>query len=126
MRKFRKSIDNGAPSCTVDEDKEMGLNSPRLSRKFRGSFSGNSGLAGKGPSLPDGLNGSGDLPPASPASRRRRSRIPSEEDVDDSLMNFLTTSGNSRERGLSVGESPKSGPWSFSRFAKKKIEDFAR
>ncbi len=39
----------------------------------------------------------------SPGMRRRRSRVPSEE--DDKLMNYLVSSGHdgSRERNLSVG-----------------------
>ncbi len=80
MRKFKKSVDNSEPDL---HNPEIGLNSPRLSRKNRGgSFSG--------PSLQD----SGDMGVNSPASRRRRSRIPSEE--DDQLINFLVT-GSSQE-----------------------------
>ena len=68
------------------------MNSPRISKRNRGgSFSG---LA----------DCNGDMGPNSPSLRRRRSRIPSEE--DGKLMNFLVSSGradDSRERNLSVG-----------------------
>ena len=63
---------------------------PKLGRRGRGgSFSG------PGAGEPEGVN--------SPGMRRRRSRVPSEE--DDKLINYLVSSGNdgSRERNLSVG-----------------------
>jgi hypothetical protein len=93
MRKFRKSIDNGtspaAAAAANGDDDHVGLNSPRLPRKS------------KGPSLPDGLNDSIESPAT---ARRRRSRIPSEE--DDKLMNFLVSGSNVNDRNrerLSVG-----------------------
>ena len=45
--------------------------------------------------------------PASPGLRRRRSRVPSEE--DDKLINYLVAGGHdgSRERNLSVGHVSK-------------------
>ncbi len=80
MRKFRKSIDNGtspaAAAAANGGDEDVVMASPRHPR------------TSKGPSLPDGLNEE----VGSPASvRRRRSRIPSEE--DDKLMNFLQSGG---------------------------------
>lgn len=101
MRKFRKSLDNGAPPNGGDPDDppSSAVNSPRAPRKS------------KGPSLPEGLNdgaggmdglqGGGGVPPASPATnRRRRSRNPNEE-TDGTLMDFLQQSNKDR---LSVGE----------------------
>ena len=98
MRKFRKSLDNGAPpnGGDADDPPSSAVNSPRAPRKS------------KGPSLPEGLNdgagegqGSGGVPPASPATnRRRRSRNPNEE-TDGTLMDFLQQSNKDR---LSVGE----------------------
>ena len=89
MRKFKRSLDHTAEDS---DPNQLGLNSPRLSRRNRGgSFSGAS-LTEIGP---DSTN--------SPIGRRRRSRIPSEE--DDQLINYLVTGGHdaSRERNLSVG-----------------------
>ena len=87
MRKFKKSLDNS------EENPEIGLNSPRLSRKNRGgSFSGS------GPSLQE-LNG--EMVNSPGGTRRRRSRIPSEE--DDQLLNFLVTGSQDKEKNLSVG-----------------------
>ena len=96
MRKFRKSLDNGAPNGGGDaDDPPSSVNSPRAPRKS------------KGPSLPEGLNDGMDglqgngVPPASPATnRRRRSRNPNEE-TDGTLMDFLQQSNKDR---LSVGE----------------------
>lgn len=95
MRKFKRSLDHTAEAdpdpalseSAISQQQLIGMNSPRLSRKNRGS----SGEA---------LNSE---VPASPGLRRRRSRIPSEE--DDKLINFLVTGGHdgSRERNLSVG-----------------------
>ena len=73
MRKFKRSLDH-----TVEDSdpNQLGLNSPRLSRKNRGgSFSG--------ASLTE-LGGDVNSPMG---TRRRRSRIPSEE--DDQLINYL-------------------------------------
>ena len=87
MRKFKKSLDN-----SNEENPELGLNSPRLSRKNRGgSFSGS------GPCLPE-LNGDAVNSPG--GTRRRRSRIPSEE---DEILNFLVTGSQDKEKNLSVG-----------------------
>eukprot|EP00095_Tigriopus_kingsejongensis_P005218 maker-scaffold408_size180710-snap-gene-0.43 protein:Tk05218 transcript:maker-scaffold408_size180710-snap-gene-0.43-mRNA-1 annotation:"hypothetical protein SINV_13681" len=97
MRKFRRSVDNTSALASEDSPStpppSVGLNSPRLSRKFRGGSL-------SGPSLPDSLNAE---VPNSPGFRRRRSRIPSEE--DDKLFNFLTKGGHdgSRERNTSAG-----------------------
>ena len=93
MRKFRKSLDNGAPTGGDADDPPSSVNSPRAPRKS------------KGPSLPEGLNDSAEgqcgVPPASPATnRRRRSRNPNEE-TDGTLMDFLQQSNKDR---LSVGE----------------------
>ena len=101
MRKFRKSLDNGAPpnGGDADDPPSSAVNSPRAPRKS------------KGPSLPEGLNDGGGgggmdglqggVPPASPATnRRRRSRNPNEE-TDGTLMDFLQQSNKDR---LSVGE----------------------
>ena len=86
MRKFKKSLDNSA-----ENNPEIGLNSPRLSRKNRGgSFSG--------PSLQE-ING--EMVNSPGGTRRRRSRIPSEE--DDQLINFLVTGSQEKEKNLSVG-----------------------
>ena len=89
MRKFKKSLDNG----TGEENSEIGLNSPRLTRRNRGgSFSG--------PNLQD-INS--DMVNSPGGTRRRRSRIPSEE--DDQLINFLVTGSQDQksEKNLSVG-----------------------
>ena len=95
MRKFRKSLDNGTPNGGGEmDDPPSSVNSPRAPRKS------------KGPSLPEGLNDSAEgqgscVPPASPATnRRRRSRNPNEE-TDGTLMDFLQQSNKDR---LSVGE----------------------
>ena len=86
MRKFKKSLDN-----SNEENPEI-PGTPRLSRRNRGgSFSGS------GPSLQD-LNGEAVNSPG--GTRRRRSRIPSEE--DDQLINFLVTGSQDKEKG-SVG-----------------------
>ncbi len=77
MRKFKKpeNGDTGSGSNLGDEDPLIGLNSPRLSRKNRGgSFSGQT--------VQDAPNTGYD----SPSVRRRRSRIPSEE--DDKLVKY--------------------------------------
>ena len=96
MRKFKKSLDNTGGGDPDHPDSSIGLNSPRLSRKNRGgSFSG--------PSLQD-LNGEGGSLNSPSVNRRRRSRIPSEE--DDQLINFLVTGkadDSSVKRNLSVG-----------------------
>ena len=101
MRKFRRSLDNGNPNEDPESSPKpaavtalSGLNSPRLQRK-----------GPRGGSFSDGLN-NGDF--GSPGVRRRRSRIPSEE--DDQLFNFLVTGGQhdgSRERNTSVGNLSK-------------------
>lgn len=92
MRKFRKSVDH---SSSLDESATPpGLNSPHISRKSRGgSLTGSSMLLPPGD--PDAAIGS-------PGMRRRRSRIPSEE--DDHLINFLKGGRDeSRDRTRSVG-----------------------
>jgi hypothetical protein len=102
MRKFRKSTDQGGGS--LDEAIALSaasVNSPKLSRKLRnGSLSDGLNAAASSPAAAAGTE---DMGPGSPSLRRRRSRIPSEE--DDKLINFLVTSGydGSRERNLSVG-----------------------
>ena len=121
MRKFKRSVEHPAVSglAVANDDKDGGesleaavqsLNSPRITKRHRGgSFSG---LADCG--------GGSDVP-HSPSLRRRRSRIPSEE--DDKLMNFLVSSGradDSRERNLSlvgnlVAESQQGGYGSLDR-----------
>ena len=97
MRKFRKSLDNGAaPSLAggatnggdlEDLSPSAAVNSPRAPRKS------------KGPSLPDGLNDDAQAATAavgSPATnRRRRSRNPNEE-TDGSLMDFLQQGNKER------------------------------
>ena len=91
MRKFKKSLDNGTGE---EGNSEIGLNSPRLTRRNRGgSFSG--------PQLQD-INS--DMVNSPGGTRRRRSRIPSEE--DDQLINFLVTGSHQdqkSEKNLSVG-----------------------
>ena len=82
------------------EDESMSqtpLSTPRTARRGRGgSFSG----PGAGPDL---ATTSEAQVPSSPGLRRRRSRIPSEE--DDKLLNFLVAGGHdgSRERNTSLG-----------------------
>lgn len=71
---------------------------PKTGRRWRGgSFSG-PGQVNNGDQLM--LNGE---VPSSPGMRRRRSRVPSEE--DDKLINFLVAGGHdgSRERNVSIG-----------------------
>ncbi|KAG0729120.1 hypothetical protein GWK47_030969 [Chionoecetes opilio] len=91
---------NGVPTS---EDELSHCNSPRLSRRRMGSFSGplaNQGEGQPGENSPD-VTPNGSL-------RRRRSRVPSEED-DNKLMDYLHTAGHdgSRERkswsGVGVG-----------------------
>lgn len=97
MRKFRKSLDHGDTANGSEEqlnNNSSAAPSPRVGKKL--------------------INGGQDqlgLPPGSPSVRRRRSRIPSEE--DDQLINFLVTGSNdgtggigapgSRERNASTG-----------------------
>ena len=73
MRKFKKPEDNGSSNSGPDglsEDQLAGLNSPRMGRRNRGgSFSGQQPVQDSPASGYD-----------SPSVRRRRSRIPSEED----------------------------------------------
>ena len=96
MRKFRKSLDNGAtPSLAAvtnggggdhEDLSPSAVNSPRAPRKS------------KGPSLPEGLNDDAQGAAAavgSPATnRRRRSRNPNEE--DGTLMDFLQQGNKER------------------------------
>ena len=104
MRKFKKSLDSHlSHNSTASKDSEVEdevmtsqtpLSTPRTTRRGRGgSFSG----PGAGGDL---LNAE---IPSSPGLRRRRSRVPSEE--DDKLLNFLVAGGHdgSRERNTSLG-----------------------
>merc|ERR1712106_669485 len=120
MRKFKKSLDSQlSQTSTVsgvttqssrDSEEDSSLQAgqvpapktpygtPKTGRRGRGgSFSGPNQQAAGDPLL---LNG--DLP-GSPGMRRRRSRVPSEE--DDKLINFLVAGGHdgSRERNISIG-----------------------
>ena len=107
MRKFKKSLDsqlsqNSTASASKESEDEMlavatPLSTPRTTRRGRGgSFSG-PGAAAASELM------SGTEVPSSPGLRRRRSRVPSEE--DDKLINFLVAGGNdgSRERNTSLG-----------------------
>lgn len=103
MRKFKKSLDsqlsqasNVSGVSTVSKDSEEDVptpySTPKTVRRGRGgSFSG------PGSGTPE------TEVPSSPGMRRRRSRVPSEE--DDKLINYLVAGGHdgSRERNLSVG-----------------------
>ena len=106
MRKFKKSLDsqlsqNSTASASKESEDEMlavatPLSTPRTTRRGRGgSFSGPGAAASE--------LMSGTEVPSSPGLRRRRSRVPSEE--DDKLINFLVAGGNdgSRERNTSLG-----------------------
>jgi len=120
MRKFKKSLDsqmsqnstvsNLTTQSSRDSEEDSSLQAgqvpapqtpygtPKTGRRGRGgSFSGPNQQAAGDPLL---LNG--DLP-GSPGMRRRRSRVPSEE--DDKLINFLVAGGHdgSRERNISIG-----------------------
>merc|ERR1719347_1606839 len=104
MRKFKKSLDSqlsqtstvsGVSVASKDSEDEnhTPYGTPKTNRRGRGgSFSG--------PTNAELLNGE---VPNSPGLRRRRSRVPSEE--DDKLINFLVTGGHdgSRERNISIG-----------------------
>eukprot|EP00092_Neocalanus_flemingeri_P032005 GFUD01034784.1.p1 GENE.GFUD01034784.1~~GFUD01034784.1.p1 ORF type:complete len:1576 (+),score=438.20 GFUD01034784.1:631-4728(+) len=104
MRKFKKSLDSqlsqtstvsGVSVASKDSEDEnhTPYSTPKANRRGRGgSFSG--------PTNAELLNGE---VPNSPGLRRRRSRVPSEE--DDKLINFLVTGGHdgSRERNISIG-----------------------
>ena len=70
MRKFKRPEDAGVNGFDgLSDDQLAGLNSPRMSRRNRGgSFSGQAVQDSSGPGFD------------SPSVRRRRSRIPSEED----------------------------------------------
>ena len=102
MRKFKKSLDsqlsqNSAASKDSEDESviQTPLSTPRTTRRGRGgSFSG--------PGQP-GNTGEFEAVPSSPGLRRRRSRVPSEE--DDKLINFLVAGGHdgSRERNTSLG-----------------------
>jgi len=102
MRKFKKSLDSqlsqastvsGTGSVSKDSEEELPTpySTPKTTRRGRGgSFSG------PGP-------GEAEVP-SSPGMRRRRSRVPSEE--DDKLINYLVSAGHThdnRERNLSIG-----------------------
>ncbi|XP_040568629.1 uncharacterized protein form3 isoform X3 [Lepeophtheirus salmonis] len=101
MRRFNKSMSNPAADSTPASGEatptgEGSLSavgsSPRLNRRHRGgSFSG-----------PSNENLNGDPSLGSPSLRRRRSRIPSEE--DDKLINYLVSGGHdgSRERNTGI------------------------
>jgi len=102
MRKFKKSLDSQlSQTSTVsnvsresEEELVTPFGTPKAGRRGRGgSFSGPGTNA-------DLLNGE---PPCSPGMRRRRSRVPSEE--DDKLLNFLVAGGHAgnRERTVSIG-----------------------
>merc|ERR1719244_1119905 len=104
MRRFKKSLDSqlsqtstvsGVSVASKDSEDEnhTPYGTPKTNRRGRGgSFSG--------PTNAELLNGE---VPNSPGLRRRRSRVPSEE--DDKLINFLVTGGHdgSRERNISIG-----------------------
>merc|ERR1719481_550480 len=93
MRKFKKSLDSqlsqtstvsGVSVASKDSEDEnhTPYGTPKTNRRGRGgSFSG--------PTNAELLNGE---VPNSPGLRRRRSRVPSEE--DDKLINFLVTGGH--------------------------------
>ena len=107
MRKFKKSLDSQlsqnstASVMSKESEDEMTvggtpLSTPRTTRRGRGgSFSG--------PGTGGDLVVAGEVP-SSPGLRRRRSRVPSEED-DTRLINFLVAGGHdgSRERNTSLG-----------------------
>ena len=91
MRKFRKSVDNGEAE-EQQKQLEAAVNSPRMGKSRKG-------LQG---SMSEDLQTLG-----SPSVRRRRSRIPSEE--DDQLLNYLVTgAGGPVEKNNSVGNLGKS------------------
>jgi len=104
MRKFKKSLDSqlsqtstvsgvSVASKESEDENPTPYSTPKTNRRGRGgSFSG--------PTNAELLNGE---VPNSPGLRRRRSRVPSEE--DDKLINFLVTGGHdgSRERNISIG-----------------------
>lgn len=118
MRKFKKSLDSQlsqASTVTTQSSRDSEDDSaaavpppappapttpygtPKTGRRGRGgSFSG------PGQANGDQILLNGEVP-SSPGLRRRRSRVPSEE--DDKLINFLVAGGHdgSRERNVSIG-----------------------
>ena len=104
MRKFKKSLDsqlsqNSAASKDSEDESviQTPLSTPRTTRRGRGGSLSGPGQSNTGELLPS------EAVPSSPGLRRRRSRVPSEE--DDKLINFLVAGGHdgSRERNTSLG-----------------------
>ena len=81
MRKFKRTEDSGPNGFDgLSDDQLAGLNSPRMSRRNRGgSFSGQAVQDSSG----SGFD--------SPSVRRRRSRIPSEEDDKLVIVAIIVT-----------------------------------
>ncbi|XP_045619895.1 uncharacterized protein [Procambarus clarkii] len=89
-----KKLDSWQNGGVTSEDEISLCNSPRMTRRRMGSFSGPTGPQGENPNN----DNSPDVTPNG-SLRRRRSRVPSEED-DHKLMDYLHTAGHdgSRER----------------------------
>jgi len=104
MRKFKKSLDSQLSQTSTVSNVSRGESEEELPTPFSTPKAGRRGRGGSfsGPGTnSDLLNGE---VPSSPGLRRRRSRVPSEE--DDKLLNFLVAGGHgnsSRERTVSIG-----------------------